>query len=1075
MSFRYIFPRLSYYRTYFMMLAIALSLLTGFATLFVLYSNVLTRDYVTTQLDNATPTDFEIVIRDSTHPIDSTLADSLQQNLGAVFQGYQSTDRTLGVTCGINYPDPFRCYQVAVIDNLETLATPIEGTFPQILPEPLTDNLDEPQLQAVVMQRPAERADVTLNELVYFGNDPDSTLPIEISGIVVPTDADDIFWALQTNVVDGISTPVGIDYRNDVVLLVTRQDFNTLIVPQYADNLVYSWRITTNPNSIEPVELAQVQAGLLRFEQDFYQSHPQGQIDNSLLSLVTRINTRIDTVMVNVTTIIIFILCVLTLQVFYLSTLILQAQTDEWTTLEERGVTKRDKLQLQLGSGIVVVLIAVLLAPIFGWIIFNVLTRLDVLLKAQSNLDSLSPKVFIWAMGAGITGLIAIIVPVWINDTTQREQSATRTQPFLTQFYVDIGIIVFGILLILRTYFVNSDNVSQSIEALITNPAILSETITNQQSKPDPLNLLGPLFIGVGLAIFCLRIFPIIDVVATFAGRRRKSVSPEIALRQQPTMKYSFILLLMFMAVIIMLVSAIALRYTNNQVLRQRAISLTGGDIRVNFLQTATNVTDLFAPFVDPATQFTPVLNLIERNPNQLSLIGINPETVAEHYPEYSDVFNAMTAENTTALNGLLLPEDAQAVSMQVNNRAEYTDPTDLQIEITIEDQLGIKERLRFSPTADPQRNVFVEYTVNLPVAIQPPWRVTEFHARTVLPASTAFDDFTQAIFIDDITAITSDGEAVLIDDFERARLVEWELPNRLPRGLVAVRLTTSPYSGEASLRIGYEVLEAENLNPQFNNIPLNSVRQTTIPIIISESLASTWGNQDNNGDELVSGLEGERTLPSGLGSIQLNYRIVAVTPHFPTLIEDEQFIIAPVNQLWRLLNRNSQPDDYYHWNQAWINTDKPESVEPFIAELPTLNQVISASETFIALRDDPLANLFQTLVYAGGCMSGVLFLLVFVFYHSITPATTQVHFSTRLRFTLREILLYILMFIGAVGVTFCVLVLILPFLAFFSAERIQMPLSTLLLLAGLSMFGLLALLTVLTSRHLSMQKNEDA
>lgn len=1079
MPLRYLISRLVYYRLHMLALYVALCIMTGFATLYVTYSDSLKQDYIRTRIANANATDFEIVLRDSTRPIDPNLQSSLAQNLGALFQSYQSTDRTLGVTCGINYPDPFRCYQIATMENLESLVTLVNGEMPQTSSVESRDDLETSPLQAVVMQRPAERANVALNEQVYFGTDPSSTLPVEITGVVVPTNPDDLFWALQTNVVDGIVTPVGIDYRNDVVLLVTQQDFENFVVPQNTDNLLYTWRIATNPTAIELVKLTSLQAGLLRFEQDFFQSHPQGQIDDSLLALVTNINMNIANAMVNVTTICLIILFLMGIETLYLAQLIVQRQYSEWEMLDKRGAKLRQKLWIQMAMGSVLLVLALLITPIMARGLITLFTCLNILLPAHAPITIFSPTALLWSALAGVSGLLLVVGAIWVNDSLRQSDDSQYTESILTIYFVDIGVFVLGILLILRTYFINSDNLSESIETLIRDPAVLSTMIRNQQDAPDPLNLLGPILIGCGLAIFSLRLFPPIIRGLTSIGTYLTQ-SPIFSPSQCP--KLFAVPALIFMAVVAMTISASALQVANHRALAQTAFLETGGDVRIDFTQTEINILETFAPINDPNTHITPLLNLSERNPTQISLIGLDPLTFSANYPDYTDVFSAMDSANTPNFDGLTLPESSNQLSLQVNDQAEYSDSHDLQIEITIEDQLGINERLRFIPIDEPARNTFVEYSLELPSAIQPPWRITDFHFRTVLPSTATFDDFVQAVFLDDLNAITIDGDTITIDDFERARLAEWELPNRLPRGLVAVRLTTSPYSGEASLRVGYSVLEAENINPQFNTIPLNVVRQTPIPIVVSESIAKAWGNQDNNGDPLTIGFEGDHTLPDGLGRIALNYRIIAILETFPTLTNGEQFIIAPANRLWLLLNRNSQPDDYFHWNQAWITTNNPAMVGNFADTITAPHETHFSSDTFIALRDDPLANLFPTLLHAGAVLSGSLLILVFVFHYLTHPlwsvSTPDIRPFSRVTET---VLPYLLAFVLAIGISLAVTPLLTPFLTFFRGEQIQPPLNDTLRLAGLTIFILGVCLTglfLLVSSHSSQneleQKNED-
>ncbi len=1086
MPLRHLISRLIYYRLHMLALCVALCMMTGFATLYVTYSESLKQDYITTRIANANAnaTDFEIVLRDSNQPIDTNLQSSLAQNLGDLFQNYQSTNRTLGVTCGINYPDPFRCYQIATMENLDSLVTLVNGEMPQSSSESIRNNLENSPLQAVVMQRPAERADVSLNELVYFGTDPATTLLIEISGIVVPTNPDDLFWALQTNVVDGIVTPVGIDYRNDVVLLVTQQDFETFIVPQNTDNLLYTWRIATNPTAIEPAKLASLQAGLLRFEQDFFQSHPQGQIDNSLLALVTSINTKIDNAMVNVTTIYLVILFLMGIETLYLAQLIVERQSSEWEMLDKRGAKLRQKLWMQLAMGSVLLVLALLLAPFVAGGLIALFTSAKILLSAHASITVFSPIALLWSTLAGVAGMVLIVGAIWLNDSLRQTPESQNTDSLLTTYFVDIGVFVLGILLILRTYFINSANLSESIEALVRDPAILSTTIRNQQDAPDPLNLLGPILIGCGLAIFSLRLFPPINRGFSYFIRPLNNVTSLHTLSQSRYAKLFAVPVLMFIAVVAMTISASALQLTNHRALARTAFVDTGGDVRVDFTQTETNILATFAPISDSNTHITPILNQSERNPIQISLIGLDPLIFSANYPEYADEFNAMSSANAPNFDGSTLPETAILLTIQVNDQAEYTDSHDLQIEITIEDQLGINERLRFTPTEEPARNTFVEYTLDLPPAIQPPWRITDFHFRTVLPSSATFDNFVQAVFLDDLNAITPNEQTFTVDDFERARLVEWELPNRLPRGLVAVRLTTSPFSGEASLRVGYSVLEAENLNPQFNTIPLNVARQTPIPILISESIAKAWGNQDNSGDPLTIGFEGEHTLPAGLGSIALNYRIIAILETFPTLTNDEQFIIAPANRLWLLLNSNSQPDDYFHWNQAWITTNDPEMVGNFAGSLAAPHETHFASDTFIALRDDPLANLFPTLFVAGAVTSGLLLIIVFIFHYLAHPLwrvseTSDVRPLSRI---IGTILPYLLAFVLAIGISLAITPLLTPFLTFFRGEQIQLPMDDTVRLAGLTIVILAMCLSGLYLKVLRQpstndleQKNEDA
>ncbi len=990
MFLRYAFNHLRYHWRTSTIMIVALSLFIASPLMYLSYSKTLEARYIEDALENTSPTDFEIVFRETTQPINERLITSLTDNLGTVFGQIQPTNRTIGVTCGSSIPQRFRCYQIATFPNLEQIIQIESGTLPIATSangEIVTNsNLT---IEAVVMSAAAEISNTELGDRIDLGFQEPS-FDFEITGIAQPTNPRDVFWQLQTNVINGILTLVGIDYRTDIVMIVPETDFDTLVIPQFQENVIYSWRILANANNITSSNIQQIADGVSQIEQDFFQSHPDGQIDNSLGNLLTQTIQKAEADQLPAQTIMLALVSLLGVHLLILAYLHKQAQLTEWKRLTQYGTDQQQLTLIYATYSAYIGAVSLILAPIIAVVIFQIFISsgvfLDVDISSPIFVTTSIPILVICTL----IGVILIVLGYSIDDVLViNHQIVNTTRSFLTAYYLDAVTFTLGGCLVLRIYLLNTENLSEGLQALIEDPHILVDVIRQQGGLSDPLNLFGPVLIMIGLSIFSLRILAIIRGTSSLAIRSRRGILPQFVLHKLQTP--DALPTLMIILILSTGFTALILQHTNNITLQTSAIDQLGGDIRVDYDSVNTNVTEQLSTIDNEMTTIVPILNLSTTNDSpRITMLGVDPELFVPNYSDDTDIVQLLDTEFNALSNGLALPENSESLSMQVNAQTDDNGTGEVQIQLTLMDRLGISETILMQ-TSDPSViNTFVEYHVELPSTQAPPWRLTDLRLRSVRPTEAVFDEFLQIVFIDEIVAHTSTDEAITIEDFERDRLPEWDIPSLIDRGLVAVRVTTSVYDGEASLRVSYEVNGNENLNPPRNIIAINTVRPQPVPIILSQALADSWASQDNSGDQITPGFQGTRTLPEEFGSIRFNYEVVAIVDHFPTQSANSAFFIVDIDRIRPLLNQSAILRENYYWNQAWIQTNDVATRNAIATLTGETARIQVAEDIYIALREAPLNNIFTTVLYGNFWIA--LGMICIVIATKTTQDSTTIH-----------------------------------------------------------------------------------
>lgn len=968
MPLAFILARVRHYWHHLTALTVVVALLTGFTAFYPLYSGVLSTAHVENRIENTRALDFELNVRNVVNPIVPQVETALQDELGDLYQTYVPVIRTSGVICGLSYPNPFNCFQFATYDDLDSLVTLREGKLPQIRDR--QDNI--PQIEAVVMPRPAHLTQTEIGRMIAFGASGTPSLHVDVVGIVEPISPDDVFWSTQPNVVQGIKTQVGSDYRDDMVLILTPEAFAEHIVPLYRDSLVYSWRVSVDPTVITADNLTDIEDRMLAFEQSYFQLHPDGTVDNSLLALVSDIRTEVDSALLPVFTFAFVIGAWMLCLVFYLSYLLFRAQKREWQVLVERGVDLRQIVFIQLGTVFGVALVAVILAPLiaYGLLVIVHSTGPVALALQSAGSASFSITVLLNAMTTGLLALLVMVGAVWLQFRLDAQDTGNPAEPlFLLRYFVDFGVFLLGGALILRVYFLNSDNLSDSIESLFRDPGSLINVIAMQSGTDDPLNLLGPVLMIFGVALFSLRFLPPILHLLAMLPLGMWSLTMRESRRPQ---HYGFPVLLLIVTALIG-VTAFTLSNTYAESLWRKAYLDNGGNAQIVFDDTRMDVRTVLS---DLPETVIPALNLTEINPTQITLLAVDPTLMAEHHPEWADALAMITTAEPTPLAGFVLPDDAAAFSLQVYANTSDEQPAMLNIFLTLEDALGISQRVTLQTDNPRNMGSFMEYRVDLPTPIKPPWRMTALSFTS--ERDTSYEMFNQIALIDTLKVIAQDGTEILIEDFERNRLAEWQIPELQSRGLVAVRTDSLQYSGDASLRVSYEADASDNNDPPLNTIPVNTVaRVRAIPVLVSQSLAEAWGQTYNNRTPLPVGFEQQIILPPGLGGLPVDLAVREVIADFPTLMDGERFLVAPIEQIRMHLNTAMSPDEYYRWNTAYlISAGRTVSDDVQSINAGKITYTLNGYE---AQRRSPLDNALFGLLYSGFLLAFGAYCIVLV------------------------------------------------------------------------------------------------
>ncbi len=437
----------------------------------------------------------------------------------------------------------------------------VEGSFPQPVIDP------QATVEVMVTERLAEELGLKVGDVFTVEDFTGSAQPMQVrarlSAIVRLRDADSSFWFYAP-------------WFLDEALTVPEETFLQVIaltfVPTEAE---VTWAANYDETSIDINNVNRVIAGLgrLRFRLT-------GELEG--LQFLTEMDDvlrefRRSTFMLEALLIVLGapVVGIALNYVTMAADLLVEHQRSEIAVLKSRGSSTGQVVALFLTQGLLVVGASALLAPLLAMPVAQLIGQATTFLVfggAQRLPVALRPSIYGYAGLTAVLALVAIMAPALRASretiVTHRRQQARETRPLLMhRYYLDLVLLLLGALGYWR--------LSQSGSIITRNETGGLEF--------DPLLLLTPTVLAVGLSFLTLRLVPLLMRGLAGLAALTESVAALFALRQvsrSPTRYSSLILILTFTLALGLFTAVVADAFDRNY--NDQALYAAGADLRTH-------------------------------------------------------------------------------------------------------------------------------------------------------------------------------------------------------------------------------------------------------------------------------------------------------------------------------------------------------------------------------------------------------------------------------------------------------------------------------------------------------------
>jgi len=789
-------------------------------------------------------------------------------------------------------------------------------------------------------------------------------IPIEVVGIFEAANPDDPFWSAS---IVSLRSPIPTAHFglfSGAALFVHSDAFSQTLaqfMPGYGvrsrvQDLV---PIAAFDSVGIPADIARVEA--LRDDV----TTVGGTVSTRLENALTRFEEQRDFSVVPILLILIQVIAIVFFFIVVMARLLISRETDEIILLRGRGASLIQVLGLYVVQLTPIVLLAAVVAPLIAAGAISALGFLGAFEDVTGN-DwipmALTPQAWALALAGAAIAVAAVLIPVTVaahvRPGAARYVAARPAGASVIQrYYLDIAFLaVAGFL----------------VWAVSARDAVFTRDTVGGLAT-DPLVLIAPALIGLIAIVLVLRLLPVVLRGIAWLTRDRIAMPIAAALRQAvrnpgPIARLS--LLLMLAAAL----GTFAASYggTVERSFEERERYVAGADLRV-FLdpqppgvlrqQLAT------LPGNSPSALAIRRLGNISRTGSggvsgRVQLLGLESARAASFLWFRDDFTERPPAEMlprlapSPSLGGIAIPDDAAELSIAVQVSEERTDLT-FWLQIRDADGRFFRALLGTPETSgawEELRGPALDRSVVL--RAQPPFTL---HAITYTEAQNRSISESGTVLIDDLTAITTDGERVLLEGFESGAR-PWRLQPlsaadaadsferrtdgvaRTGNGAMEYRWTPGVSPGRRGL-----YLPAPNLCDGDGVCALNVVASTSF--LRAHALAV--------GD----------LAPFRLGAFSIDVRIIDAVDFFPTLDPNDEagFLIADVADLYHVGSTLTFRDGVTI-SEVWVNgPSDPGLRERTILALTALGNGLGVTDQpaqVDAAADDPL-------VAAGG--SGIL------------------------------------------------------------------------------------------------------
>ena len=1013
-------------RRWILLLVLMVSIITGFCAILPLYMEQLIEASTQHIVADLSHEKASIVLYNPA-PIDPGVETVLNDILGDLFTREIRYSRATGPSeaptlekiCGYEYTEgePLtanthyaytpaeHCYILYSFDLLPDIFRLTTGDWPQVLDPPVTPDFPEPlimgegQIEAVISTTNAEQTGLAIGDRVVVGDHPDRAVTIEIVGFVEPVfDRDSVFWHSHGVALTGEWTPYGDDRRLDIGLIILEQVFAEW-VPVITPNAYYAWWLNVPPATITANRLRTLDTDLDDVMQEVRFTHPDITLVSGLSTLSDRFDEAIAQYRGSVIVVFGAILLWFTNQLAATAMLIFADRRAEWAILVQHGATRRQVMNVMLLSltaiGVVGVIIGIVCAR-------PLLAAFGPASLPEGSTAQTDVVLFSW--GGATLASVALGFAAWNVSGrkhlhTALPHNAPPENSAWSRYYVDLLLLAGGIAMTARLYMLIGDDLQYTLRDLLYDPVALTRQVAMSNTPgtrklDDPANLIGPLMIAVGAALVCFRaILLVMRVPARLVARRRTTIWALAFWRVVRDPGRYGLLVITLIATSLLAASSAILDATRESAAWSFAHNEVGADARLTVHSSALP-DDLAWTRLPGVTRAAPVMYL-RAGTQSTSLYGIIPEAMPAMLPDFPMTFTGLTVP-ADALPGVQLPEDTNALQLQIYSETRPENPGEFALDFVVLDSRGVAY---YAPLV--ARNEHAEQFVTLRASLAALADETRWRLMGIRMSSTHIN--THTFFIDDIAAVDEQGIITVLDDFETMQDGRWTASLDQSINMLEVERSTEQAShGNSSQKIALYVkyTRVADLRPVLLTVDNLLVE---IPVIVSEAFAAKEQKRLRSEVNVGVGDTGLTRLDLPLGTFSLAYRIIGIVGEFPT-VSDKSFVIAPFEAIRMVTNFSRTKSGVYDANQIWLDLDERAlgvHLRTAVQDIPGVSEPLYANDRYFDLRTRAESVAISGVLHVGSAVAGLLSLLIVIAFLTLRfSARTQgfrIWFKTRL------------------------------------------------------------------------------
>jgi len=829
--------------------------------------------------------------------------------------------------------------------------------------------------------------------LVPFASEPANWLPVRITGLVEPRDADEEYWLgnllhfeAQTDPTNEVST---------IPLYVREESFLDVMGARYPTVLSdYWWNVYIHPGLIKAKDRERLERGLVTLRADINKGVPRSTTFTRLDDLLREHRQRVALARVPLLLLVSFLVLTTAYYAALLGSLLVQRLSPDIALWKSRGARGRSVLATFLGLGLAQAAIGMALGPPLALGLVALAGSLGVLrpVTAGASLPVrwLPSSYGLAALGSGLT-LAAFLVPALLAtrqtlvEARERESRPPR-QPAFLRYFLDLPVLAATGLLTWQA---------------ATKGSVFGRPLQGEGVSLDPVFLLLPTLLLLSVLLLIARLFPSVGGLLSLIGGRLGAAAPTAAWRHLARNPIPYVSLAALFVLVAVLVSfGATMSHSLARSYQERVHYEVGADARVEQLadRSASDEEALrgLAQLSDVSRA-----TLVYRGRARLgtagggedfTILGLDPPAFSQVAWFRADfgaatmdaLLSPLKARPSSALTAL--PRDATALGVWVYAERELPES---RVQVRLLAAPREATELTLGPLA--QRG-WQFLRVELPTAASggAPYRVASIF---LTQRRGGLGTPSGSLSFDDLTAFSpGEPQGRVLDGFEEAE--GWEaLPHR---GFAQDRLETSAdqvRGGLRSLRLSW----TSGLSEEPRGLLARQVA-TPLPGVANVRLVGLTGQPP--GQRLWATVEG----------VPVPLAVQATARFFPTIAADrEPFLVVSREALLTYLEGlpGARPP---RANEAWLALRPRAEPDRLLGDIkerfPTIGRgdIVLRPQLLAEVRGDPLgsAGWVALLALAVG-VAVVLGLLGFVVAAAAASQRARVEFAVLRTFGLSQ------------------------------------------------------------------------